>query len=204
MIVDQSQTVSTVGQGFPLSPAAAYVHQSSHSPNTAAELAMLGLPVLSSPLTPFLFPHIPSLNVPLWPPTTAAGYSQMDSSHLFPHSASFPVSKSAAAAAAVAAAAYRGLSPSTAGLFSGTPHHQPTSDYDSFRQQYMLGAPSEPPCHPLGCKQPERDVTTRLNGKSAASDVMDDPKVELEGKDLWKNFHEIGTEMVITKSGRYA
>lgn len=34
------------------------------------------------------------------------------------------------------------------------------------------------------------------------ADVRDDPKVELEGKDLWGNFHELGTEMVITKSGR--
>ena len=33
-------------------------------------------------------------------------------------------------------------------------------------------------------------------------DVKDDPKIELEGKDLWDQFHEFGTEMVITKSGR--
>ena len=33
-------------------------------------------------------------------------------------------------------------------------------------------------------------------------EVNDDPKVELEGKDLWDKFHERGTEMVITKSGR--
>lgn len=32
--------------------------------------------------------------------------------------------------------------------------------------------------------------------------VTDDPKVELEGKDLWDQFHQFGTEMVITKSGR--
>ena len=34
------------------------------------------------------------------------------------------------------------------------------------------------------------------------ADVKDDPKVELEGKELWDRFHELGTEMVITKSGR--
>lgn len=33
--------------------------------------------------------------------------------------------------------------------------------------------------------------------------VQDDPKVNLEGKDLWGRFHELGTEMIITKSGRY-
>ncbi|XP_014363031.2 optomotor-blind protein isoform X3 [Papilio machaon] len=32
--------------------------------------------------------------------------------------------------------------------------------------------------------------------------VLDDPKVTLEGKDLWEKFHKLGTEMVITKSGR--
>ncbi|XP_043996402.1 T-box transcription factor TBX3-like isoform X1 [Gambusia affinis] len=30
----------------------------------------------------------------------------------------------------------------------------------------------------------------------------DDPKVTLESKDLWSKFHKMGTEMVITKSGR--
>jgi len=35
------------------------------------------------------------------------------------------------------------------------------------------------------------------------AEVNDDPKVELEGKDLWEQFNNLGTEMVITKSGRY-
>lgn len=33
-------------------------------------------------------------------------------------------------------------------------------------------------------------------------DVEDDPKVHLEAKELWDQFHKRGTEMVITKSGR--
>ena len=33
-------------------------------------------------------------------------------------------------------------------------------------------------------------------------EVHDDPKVELESKELWDKFHEYGTEMVITKTGR--
>lgn len=32
--------------------------------------------------------------------------------------------------------------------------------------------------------------------------IEDDPKVTLEAKDLWEKFHSLGTEMVITKSGR--
>ena len=30
----------------------------------------------------------------------------------------------------------------------------------------------------------------------------DDPKAELENKGLWDQFYQIGTEMVITKTGR--
>ncbi|KAM5179533.1 T-box transcription factor TBX2 [Mantella aurantiaca] len=33
-------------------------------------------------------------------------------------------------------------------------------------------------------------------------EVEDDPKVNLEAKELWDQFHKLGTEMVITKSGR--
>ncbi|XP_076364172.1 uncharacterized protein LOC143253742 [Tachypleus tridentatus] len=32
--------------------------------------------------------------------------------------------------------------------------------------------------------------------------VQDDPKVTLESKDLWEQFHTFGTEMIITKTGR--
>ena len=32
--------------------------------------------------------------------------------------------------------------------------------------------------------------------------VKDDPKVTLDQKELWDKFHKLGTEMVITKSGR--
>ena len=32
--------------------------------------------------------------------------------------------------------------------------------------------------------------------------VQDDPKVTLEQKELWEQFHKNGTEMVITKTGR--
>lgn len=41
--------------------------------------------------------------------------------------------------------------------------------------------------------------------ETGADDVRhaaDDPKVELDSRELWERFHELGTEMVITKSGR--
>ena len=30
----------------------------------------------------------------------------------------------------------------------------------------------------------------------------EEARVDLQGSDLWKRFHEIGTEMIITKAGR--
>ncbi len=49
-----------------------------------------------------------------------------------------------------------------------------------------LGALAAPPTLPLGDDD----------------GVVDDPKVELDDKNLWDRFAECGTEMVITKSGR--
>uniref|UniRef100_UPI00358F3696 T-box transcription factor TBX2-like isoform X3 n=1 Tax=Myxine glutinosa TaxID=7769 RepID=UPI00358F3696 len=41
-----------------------------------------------------------------------------------------------------------------------------------------------------------------LKGLESDEAVEDDPKVTLEAKELWDQFHKFGTEMVITKSGR--
>lgn len=59
-----------------------------------------------------------------------------------------------------------------------------------------LASAAEPP--------PERPVSDALSLKSLRPDeeVADDPRVTLESKNLWKEFHKMGTEMVITKSGR--
>ena len=34
------------------------------------------------------------------------------------------------------------------------------------------------------------------------NNINEDPQVNLESQELWQQFHDIGTEMVITKSGR--
>lgn len=41
-----------------------------------------------------------------------------------------------------------------------------------------------------------------LKSLEPEEDVEDDPKVNLEAMELWDQFHKLGTEMVITKSGR--
>ncbi|XP_075424944.1 T-box transcription factor TBX3 isoform X2 [Ascaphus truei] len=54
---------------------------------------------------------------------------------------------------------------------------------------FSLGHQAVPHLRPLKTLEPEEEVD-------------DDPKVHLEAKDLWDQFHKRGTEMVITKSGR--
>lgn len=39
---------------------------------------------------------------------------------------------------------------------------------------------------------------------TSRDDVMAAVECRLETKQLWDKFHELGTEMIITKSGRYA
>ena len=94
-------------------------------------------------------------------------------------------------AAAAAAAAHSGMSP-----FG--PHHPGPSNIGELiaaQQQAALcaaaaAAASRLP-RPLAPPEP-----------MGQEDVQDDPKVELDCKDLWDRFHDLGTEMVITKSGR--
>ncbi|XP_064459992.1 T-box transcription factor TBX2-like isoform X2 [Ornithodoros turicata] len=71
-------------------------------------------------------------------------------------------------------------------LFHGGPSMQgvptPLTPEDMFAAHAF-----RPPMRPL---EPEDDG------------VQDDPKVTLEGRDLWEQFYACGTEMVVTKSGR--
>ena len=55
----------------------------------------------------------------------------------------------------------------------------------------------------LRLKQNEEDFARISNiDLDQNQNVKDDPKVNLEHKELWSEFHKHGTEMVITKSGR--
>nr|XP_019528201.1 optomotor-blind protein isoform X2 [Aedes albopictus] len=75
------------------------------------------------------------------------------------------------------------------------PHaHHPLGAAYTTAEDVVLAAVAahqhHPAMRPLRALQPEDDG------------VVDDPKVTLEGKELWEKFHKLGTEMVITKSGR--
>lgn len=59
------------------------------------------------------------------------------------------------------------------------------------------------------CMRPDTAVH-RLNvpckecqGNANCSDELDNVQCHLEIRELWERFHELGTEMIITKSGRF-
>ncbi|XP_072913686.1 T-box transcription factor TBX22-like [Hemitrygon akajei] len=73
------------------------------------------------------------------------------------------------------------------------------------RRNDMRHRPEEPKY-----EEDERSVEAKAEGpktqrspspRSFGGD-FEGPQVELQGMDLWKRFHEIGTEMIITKAGR--
>ncbi|XP_048521797.1 optomotor-blind protein [Dendroctonus ponderosae] len=86
------------------------------------------------------------------------------------------------------------------GLYPGTlipkiphPHHALPGHPYTTAEDVLLQAVHN---HHSAMVRPLRAIQPEDDG------VVDDPKVTLEGKDLWEKFHKLGTEMVITKSGR--
>lgn len=51
-------------------------------------------------------------------------------------------------------------------------------------------------------KEPRQVVATSSISSSSSSRALAPAKCRLETKELWHKFHELGTEMIITKSGR--
>nr|XP_004557521.1 T-box transcription factor TBX2b [Maylandia zebra] len=75
-------------------------------------------------------------------------------------------------------------------------------DAASFSKSLSEQAPPDAGLHAgLGC-QNEAVQQRSLKRLEPEEWLDEDPKVTLESKNLWSEFHKIGTEMVITKSGR--
>ncbi|XP_073471355.1 T-box transcription factor TBX2 [Aquarana catesbeiana] len=64
-----------------------------------------------------------------------------------------------------------------------------------------LAGAAEAGLHALGHHHQAAHLRS-LKSLEQDEEVEDDPKVNLEAKELWDQFHKLGTEMVITKSGR--
>ena len=55
----------------------------------------------------------------------------------------------------------------------------------------------------LGRQHQPVTLPRTLKSLQTEEELEDDPKVTLDANHLWTEFHKMGTEMVITKSGRY-
>jgi hypothetical protein len=82
----------------------------------------------------------------------------------------------------------------------GFPHGGFLGPTNSFATPY--GYPGLFPRLPFGAFPPRPPPPPSAANED--DNVQDDPKVTLEHKELWEQFHKYGTEMVITKTGRYA
>lgn len=69
--------------------------------------------------------------------------------------------------------------------------------------EQAFAAAAEARLNTLGHHQQAAHLRSLKGFESAEEEAEDDPKVTLEAKELWDQFHKIGTEMVITKSGRW-
>ncbi|XP_076833464.1 T-box transcription factor TBX2b [Brachyhypopomus gauderio] len=67
---------------------------------------------------------------------------------------------------------------------------------------HTLAGAAEAALHPALSHHHQAAHLRSLKSLEPEEEVEDDPKVTLEAKDLWDQFHKLGTEMVITKSGR--
>ena len=67
----------------------------------------------------------------------------------------------------------------------------------------MAGFSSLMPAHLHSEMESLKALKNKLEMKEEREEASDtDPDVSLEASNLWEQFHNIGTEMVITKSGR--
>lgn len=54
----------------------------------------------------------------------------------------------------------------------------------------------------LDSPRPPSQTAAPVIAAQTGSGPTEEMRVDLQGSDLWKRFHEIGTEMIITKAGR--
>ncbi len=78
-----------------------------------------------------------------------------------------------------------------------------TEDPDEATSSGTYPNSSDPPDDQSQASQEPTEMAIRQPFKSGNSESMATVECRLEGADLWKKFHELGTEMIITKSGRY-
>ena len=78
------------------------------------------------------------------------------------------------------------------------PFHLPSSLINKMASERASALPNGAHAEYMGLAGIQR----AMRNSEPEPDVNDDPKVDLDGKNLWEQFEEMQTEMVITKSGR--
>ena len=81
----------------------------------------------------------------------------------------------------------------------------PLEDQTNSKQQISQQKTSSPIANANVMKAPIVSNQPEINLSNLANQNTNNPKikVKLQDQSLWKSFHEIGTEMIITKTGRY-
>ncbi|XP_062905928.1 T-box transcription factor TBX15 isoform X1 [Mobula hypostoma] len=69
-------------------------------------------------------------------------------------------------------------------------------------QEQSPAAEGESPAQHTACSYSSPTELTADTSSSLPTSSMDEIQMELQCADLWKRFHDIGTEMIITKAGR--
>jgi hypothetical protein len=118
-----------------------------------------------------------------------------------PHQPYFPAAALAALASGAPAGTHPHLYPGA--LLPKLPPHHPHAHHPlgtpyTTAEDVVLAAAVAAHQH----QQQHHPAMRPLRSYPEDDGVDDDPKVTLEGKELWEKFHKLGTEMVITKSGR--
>uniref|UniRef100_A0A673J1F1 T-box transcription factor TBX2b-like n=1 Tax=Sinocyclocheilus rhinocerous TaxID=307959 RepID=A0A673J1F1_9TELE len=92
--------------------------------------------------------------------------------------------------------------PMSAFLAAAQPSFFPALTLTKPIPDHTLAGAAEAGLHPALSHHHQAAHLRSLKSLEPEEEVEDDPKVTLEAKDLWDQFHKFGTEMVITKSGR--
>lgn len=153
------------------------------SPRGAPETSPGSPHKMQSSFHPFLLQRPTDFSVSSLLTANAAGANGPTGATTVPHPAAYPFTLSS-----TPIGCYPGLLPKLA-----PPSHPYTTAEDVV---LATTAAAHHHHHHPGMVRPLRPLQPEDDG------VVDDPKVTLEGKDLWEKFHKLGTEMVITKSGR--
>ncbi|RCN36119.1 hypothetical protein ANCCAN_17995 [Ancylostoma caninum] len=85
-------------------------------------------------------------------------------------------------------------------LLDARPNSPESSDFSPCPSPEFAPSHAKPSTTASNCNS--SSSSTKPSQSSLKGDVLDGMECRLEGAELWEKFYELGTEMIITKSGR--